>query len=152
MILENSCQNSVYLETIRSDIPDEYELPLSWVSDWKATLEHIAFEIYTECSSPNWDGYNALPMKTYAINWVASLIGLLPLEVTPPDIVPENTGDIGLEWRIGNTKIMTLSVVDGKLIYAAILGEHDKRHGEEPFNVYELPEQIKKILLKHFRQ
>lgn len=121
-----------------------YEAP-SFILDWKEYLKSSAIAIKIESSKPGWDGYDACPISDSSLEDILALIEKLPSEVSSPDIVPETSGEIGLEWRNRERKICALSISNGNLIYAAILGERKVR-GEEPFNRYELPPHIKELL------
>ena len=124
----------------------------SIVLDWMSLLNNAAIQLQNECAEDGWDGYTALPISIEALTYASSLISLLPFNIAQPDVVPEPRGDIGLEWRSGDTKIMTLCVSEGRFVYAAILGKNHKLHGEEPFSSHELPMQVKNILFSHFER
>lgn len=138
----------MYLAT-EAKIPPYYKDVPSMILGWKSSLQSTAIQIQKECAIYGWDGYDAEPITQQSLVCTLSLISNLP-EISEPDIVPEPGGSIGLEWRSGKTKIMSMAIQDESLIYAAILGPHNKHHGEEPFRPNELPRSIKEILFTHF--
>jgi len=89
-------------------------------------------EIYKECSSPNWDGYDAQPISNAAYFEAMKLISLLPEEYDNPEIIPEPTGEIAFEWYRGKRFVFVISVGGHSLIsYAGLFGSSSKIHGSE---------------------
>lgn len=93
-------------------------------------------ETFSECSTENWDGYEALPMKQEAVLEAVRFVANMPILMPDPDIVPEPSGDIGFQWSFGEDRILTVSF-EGRniLTYAAILGSFERtKYGKEYFN------------------
>jgi len=92
-------------------------------------------EIFEECSEENWDGYDALPISEDVVLEAKRLIESLPAtsSIPMPEIVPEPTGEIGLEWYKSKRSVFVVSV-NGKneAAYAGLFGPN-KTHGEEYF-------------------
>lgn len=105
-------------------------------------------EVFKDCSEPNWDGYNAIPISYEAYCEAGKLLTLLPLSFPMPEIVPEPTGEIGLEWYKGKQFVFVISVGGNNIItYAGIFGEGNKTHGTEVFT-----ESIPPTILRNIRR
>lgn len=85
---------------------------------------NVLDKAFGECSMPNWDGYDALPLKTESYIDIRAFIELLPsLSLPLLDIVPEPNGDIGLEWHIGRNMLFNIGFSGrGRISYAGIFG------------------------------
>lgn len=92
-------------------------------------------EVYRDCSSEGWDGYDAEPITEASYIEALKFIESLPLtsSIPMPEIVPEPSGEIALEWSKGNRKIFVASF-SGKneIIYVGLFGMN-KTHGTEYF-------------------
>ena len=104
-------------------------------------------EIYKECSKPDWDGYNALPITANAFEEAGKIINLLPTSIPMPEIMAEPGGEIGFEWRKGNRLVFVLSV-GGKheINYAGIFWSN-KIHGSEYFG-----ESLPSLIIENLRR
>jgi len=130
--LENSRFNQHF-----EDIYDEQKVSISIYH--KILLEKKLKElngIYRECSSPNWDGYNANPISIDTLNQAKGIIRLLSydyLYLSVPEIVPEPDGDIAFEWEDNDDETFVFSVNENRTInYAGIFGPNTI-HGQERF-------------------
>lgn len=100
------------------------------------------FQVYQECSENNWDGYDAQLISKKAYFEAEKLIRLLPSHIKEPEIVPEPTGEIALEWYQGKRFTFVISVGGNNLItYAGLFGSTSKAHGTEYFGA-EVPAMI----------
>ena len=140
-------------------IGDSFEVIVKDLQDlensYKLTIDGQRFDpvrkslldIFRECSEVNWDGYGAKPItsETYfeALRFIDLLEGL-----DPPDIVPEPTGKIGLEWRKGDRSIYVIALGGKNVIsYAGLFGPGNETHGTENF-----PEHIPETIIEHFNR
>ena len=91
-------------------------------------------EVFDECSEEGWDGYDALPITKNAYIEAKRLIESLPLTSFPiPEVVPESSGEIGLEWYRKKRLVFTVSVSgSNEIIYAGLFGTN-RAHGTEYF-------------------
>ncbi len=91
-------------------------------------------EVFEECSEEGWDGYDALPITEEAYFATIKLIKSLPVTAFPmPEVVPESSGEIGLEWYRRKRLVFTVSVSgSNEIIYAGLFGTN-KAHGTECF-------------------
>jgi len=111
------------------------------ISEWRkaetlgrlSEFLHSIDELYGECSTEGWDGYDALPITEDTCEEAKRFIKSLPINFPMPEIVPEPNGGIGLEWSKGNRLIFVASV-SGKneIVYAGLYGMN-KSHGTEYF-------------------
>lgn len=116
---------------------------------WRDQLRDEVAGITHDCENGDWDGYDAEPISAESASGTFRVIDLLPEHILLPDVVPEPTGEIALEWRVGEEKHFTLSVSGRSIVYAGIFGHYDKQYGEEQFfNV--LPSTISRILTRYF--
>jgi len=102
-------------------------------TDIQTMLDQLT-QVYQDCSEESWDGYDALPISEKAYFEAAKLIMLLPSHINKPEIIPEPTGEIALEWYLGKNFIFVISVGGNNLItYAGLFGSTSKTHGTEYF-------------------
>jgi hypothetical protein len=75
-----------------------------------------------------------LPITKYAYIEAKRLIESLPLTSFPiPEVVPEPSGEIGLEWYREERQVFVASVSGrNEIVYAGLLGVN-KSHGTEYF-------------------
>ncbi|MEC4685094.1 MAG: hypothetical protein VST71_05105 [Nitrospirota bacterium] len=93
-------------------------------------------EVFQECSEEGWDGYDALPISEEAYLEARRLLESLPLTsfIPMPEIIPEPTGEIGLEWSKGPDMVFVISVRGkNEIVYAGLFGKN-KTHGIEYFS------------------
>jgi hypothetical protein len=103
-------------------------------------LNSVQNELITS-SEPNWNGYDAAPVKPNSIRDSLRLVQVIPLGIPAPSIGAEPDGDITFEWYAAPRKTLSVSVDDcGNLHYAALLGP-DRAFGTEAF-VGILPRRI----------
>ena len=102
-------------------------------------------EIYEECSSENWDGYDSNPISEEAFEQAQSFLYTVmnenQLNVPIPDISADPDGDISLEWRKEHRFTFVVSINgQGLISYAGLFGKN-KIHGTEYFG-QEIPPSI----------
>lgn len=104
-------------------------------------LEELA-ELFGEYQTPNWGGYGEAPLTRAAYEEARTILELLPAPLQFPDLTPEPTGSIAMEWRIEKNCIYVLSVSgSGAIEYAGIFGRGNELHGRHNFGDF-LPRQI----------
>ena len=95
--------------------------------------EVIVEDIHNRCREIGWDGEDAQPVTTAACIDALRLMEIIPSEVPIPEIVPEPTGDITLEWYQDQWHILTLTLGgDGMVVYSGLYGLDDRSHGVKP--------------------
>ncbi|MEJ2665268.1 MAG: hypothetical protein P8107_14725 [Spirochaetia bacterium] len=98
----------------------------------KGTLQDLE-ETFIETSIPNWDGYDALPVKKETFIIAEKFIKMLPLYITPPSISVEPDGSITLEWYRTNNWLFSLSIDEKSYLHYAAKFGMKRYHGSEPF-------------------
>ena len=112
----------------------EVHIKSKMVDKNKQPLLNELFQVYQECSEENWDGYDAQPISQEVYLEAGKLIRLLPSHIKKPEIMPEPTGEIALEWYLGKRFTFVISVGGNNLItYAGLFGSTSKTHGTEYF-------------------
>ncbi|MBE9100120.1 hypothetical protein [Vacuolonema iberomarrocanum] len=100
---------------------------------------------WEECSTSNWDGYDAFPIKEETLNYAYAFIQALPLGFPLPSVSAEPDGHLALDWfRDPHWTISVSMSPEGILYYAALLGNSDPR-GTEPF-LGEVPERLLNLI------
>lgn len=90
-------------------------------------------EVWEDCKTPNWDGYDALPVEQETFRNAYLFIESLPLGIPLPSLGAEPDGHLALEWYRNPRWTLSVSVGPaGTLYYAALFGSSDIR-GSEPF-------------------
>lgn len=120
-------QLSKFFDVIVSEL--RRSITLGRNTDVLRSLENL----FEECSKEGWDGYEASPITEDAYLEARRLIINLPINLRMPEVVPEPSGEIGLEWSHGKDRVFIVSL-SGKneLIYAGLFGIN-KVHGVEYF-------------------
>lgn len=108
-------------------------------------------EVFEECSEEGWDGYEAPPITEEAYFEAKRLIESLPVTSFPmPEVIPEPSGEIGLEWYRGKRLVFTASVSGrNEIVYAGLFGAN-RAHGTEYFG-YSLPSVILENLKRLYK-
>jgi hypothetical protein len=116
---------------------------------WKDSLLDEISQVSQSCEEQGWDGYDAEPISNESAIRAAQLIELLPNSIQTPNVVPEPSGHISLEWRTDDQKDFSLGVSGQNLVYAGIFGGSSKAYGEERF-ARVLPRTVLEILTSYF--
>lgn len=91
-------------------------------------------DVYQECCEAKWDGYSAKAISEDAYQEAFNLLTLLPSNIPLPEIVPEPSGAIGLEWSRGKRFVFVASVRGENFITYAGIFAVNKTHGREYFS------------------
>ena len=121
-------------EYIQQQLADQHRyLHKSAALGIEQVLRDELAETWEECSQPDWDGYNALPVTPDSFANAERLLLSLPLGTELPSIGAIPSGHISLEWHHSRRRTLTVTVdEDGDLHYAALLGP-GRVCGTEPF-------------------
>lgn len=93
-----------------------------------------------ECSTQDWDGYNANPVSDKSYSSAMQFARLLPAEAPSPDICADPKGNIMFEWEKERGYVFSVIIGDRKLFYAGLFGT-EKFHGKADFGE-EIPNDI----------
>ena len=112
-----------------------------------STLEYLN-DLYEECSSANWDGYDADPISKQTLFEAEKFLKMLPQHLPIPEMQPEPDGEIGFEWYKGSGHSFVMSVGGNNVItYAGRFGEASETYGTEVFK-----DSIPKIILYNLKR
>lgn len=102
-------------------------------------------DVYLECSEPNWDGFNALPVSYDSFALAKAFLLSLPLGTKVPSAGAHPDGQISLEWYNGPRRSLTISFDPvGDLHYAALAGP-SRVCGTAAFDC-EVPQIIRELI------
>jgi hypothetical protein len=95
---------------------------------------HTIEEIFERCRAPNWDGEGASPISQVAVAEAQLLLLTLPIKFPLPEIFPETTGAIALEWyqAPGRRYVATFSG-NQTVEFAGLFGTGNEIYGELRF-------------------
>lgn len=105
------------------------------------------FEVYKDCSQPDWDGHDAVAISEDVYEEAKKIINLLPSAIPMPEIVAEPNGDIGFEWRRDKGQVFAISVGGKHRITYAGIFSGNKVHGSEYFE-----ETLPLAIIQHLRR
>lgn len=74
-------------------------------------------EVYKDCDSSNWDGYDALPISMKTYNNTLYIIGMFPKYIDHPEITPCPDNSISLDWIKDRYDMFCLNISDTKIIH-----------------------------------
>jgi hypothetical protein len=90
-------------------------------------IEKMLAEVAEECAMDNWDGYAAKAVDAETRSVALAVLRSLPDYLGLPDVVGEPGGEIGLEWRSGESILAVVIDKRSRLHYAAIDGNSTER-------------------------
>lgn len=74
-------------------------------------------------SQDNWDGDGARRISEDTLAMADAFLRCLPFAIDLPEVLPETTGAVALEWRTARNRIFVVSIFDtGRLVFAGIFG------------------------------
>lgn len=118
----------VYLDAVKLSFDSS-----AWIESAKiTTISREIWKVFEECSTHDWDGYNAKPISKEAVNDALAFIRDLASGVLPPEVVPEPNGNLAFEWSDDMNHTFVVSFAGNrKLIYAGMLPNKAKLHGTQ---------------------
>lgn len=66
--------------------------------------------IYMECRAPGWDGHGATPITYTMYRKAVSFLEAMPNSLPMPDMVPENDGELAMEWSDSRGQSLSVSL------------------------------------------
>jgi hypothetical protein len=103
-----------------------YEKQQDSASSIIGSLKDIILEILHECSTGDWDNYNAEPISSKVVHEAFKFIELLPIDINMPDVIPEPSGCIALQWQKSKAHLLSLTITpEGMVSYAFIFGKSE---------------------------
>lgn len=117
---------------------------------WKELIRDEILDVGITCSAKGWDGEDAAPISTDAVDRALNLIYLAPDTIHPPEIVPSADGEIAFEWHRGRDRILSLVSDKNDIIFSAILGPlNNRENGCKPLK-NGWPVRVTELLLQYF--
>lgn len=114
------------------------------LGDESAALQDLQ-SLWSECQSPNWDGYGAQRVTRATYRQAFQFLKSLPLGCPSPSVGAEADGELTMEWYRGPRRTLSISMNDtGDVHYAALLGPR-KAYGAEMF-FGEVPDRILELI------
>ncbi len=147
------------LALIATDTPEEIDsidtdplvinVTAEKISNNKRPIFRELFDVFKECSSDNWDSYDAEQISINTYLEAVKFAELLPKHLPVPEVVPEPNGEIAFEWYSGR-RFTFVASLNGKNVieYAGLFGNTSKVYGAEYFGneiAHVLIENINKI-------
>ena len=100
------------------------------------------WQVFRSCRISDWGGSDEEAIRQEAVDEAEELIQSLPSRYQSPEITPEPTGAIALQWRFGQFRTIVLSVSGkGVIEYAGLSGRNNQYFGKRVFTG-ELPDDI----------
>ena len=120
----------------------------SYLSTPELLFDEI-LEVWREHQEVGWDGESAPPVSRDAVSTALEFARLLPLELEKPEVVPENDGSIGFEWRSDDCILAMSFLPNGYYTFAGHFPKKQKLHGSGQFDDT-VPSEVWARLEKHF--
>ena len=108
----------------------------------KAELISQLWSLYDECSLPDWDGNDALPMSSTAAASAVDVIKALPAGVPLPEITGDPDGAISLDWIASKRRLFSISVGQSTRLAYSWLDGADCGHGVARFDGNLIPQRV----------
>jgi hypothetical protein len=119
------CPDAQAVEFQVQEIQANFQQIYSIAKKLEICLDDLA-EIVSECSSENWDGYDAAALDAGAVSNAHRFITALPGDFPYPEIGAMPDGDISLDWDFGPRRTLTVSIgSQARLAYAAINNDEE---------------------------
>lgn len=134
--------NSATAEYLAATQPSKNEYFDASASLSKRLALSELISVWNECNTPNWDGYNALPVNGVTAQNAYQFIRALSIGTPLPSVGAEPDGSIALEWYQHSRWILSVSVNSTRTIYYAALFGVEKASGSVPFLDDEIPATI----------
>ena len=67
-------------------------------------------ELYSDCNAPNWDGYGAKAISYATYRKALEFLEAMPNKLPRPAFVPDNDGELSLEWRDARGQVLSVSL------------------------------------------
>jgi len=99
-------------------------------------------ELIARCSTDNWDGYGALPVKGEIAERVIKLLYTLPESIRLPEVSIEPDGEVCLDWIGPFQRTISLSIGESDRIAYAWLDGTNRGHAVDKLTEEGIPNRI----------
>ena len=87
-------------------------------------------DVETNCSVPNWGGFQEDAVSAETLNEAEKLLDVLPTSFGSPDVTPEPSGAVSFDWRFSPKRVFLLTVQGRSTIeYVGLKGHGTELHG-----------------------
>ncbi len=107
-------------------------------------LERELSDILQECSSHDWDGYDAKPIDRDSVRFVCLFLESLPNNITYPELCAEPNGDLTMIWMKRNYHLVIGIDKNGEIAWGGT-SPHGRIYGDAKFK-NEIPEEVISML------
>lgn len=111
----------------------------------------LILEIYglmQEYSKDNWGGDDESPIDFMSVFYATLIVHSLPKKIIMPGVSVDNTGYVCLDWNEGKDMILSTTINNKCVEYAAIV--NSERYWGDSKNPGILPLEVKYLLSKYF--
>ena len=110
------------------------------------TLDKIS-NMQLDYSMANWGGEDELAISALSVIDAQDFLESLPTKFRSPDVIPEPTGTLALEWRYGKYRSLIVSFRGGgNIAFSVIQAPNRTNFGNEQFHQGVVPSTISRLL------
>jgi len=104
-------------------------------------------EVFGECAFDNWDGYGAQAINEVVFEEVRKIFDGLPSSIPVPEVAPEPSGALSLEWYKDPRNVFSISIAgNNSIVFAGLFG-YDEVHGTTYYS-----ETLPKIIVQNIKR
>jgi hypothetical protein len=96
------------------------------------------------CSSEDWNGHDAKPIDRDSVQWVCEFLGMLPTDISYPELCAEPNGDLTMIWLKRGYHLVIGIDKNGRIAWGGT-SPRGRIYGDAKFEK-EIPEEIIDIL------
>jgi hypothetical protein len=100
-----------------------------------------------ECSVPDWDGCDSLPLSQVAVQRTTQLLRQLPEGFPLPEIAAEPDGSVSLDWMASRSRMVSVSIGESDRLAFAWLDGTDNGHAVAKHDGVIFPNLILDVVL-----
>ncbi len=134
-------EEAMYLKRVEHDAVNSAERSQALFGDKAEAIQQLA-ELYLECSTADWDGYDASPIPLAARDCAVAIIRTLPNQIPIPEFSAEPDGFISLDWIVSRNNVFSLSVGSTDRLSYAWLDGAEQGYAVAVFDGEEIPQRI----------
>jgi hypothetical protein len=81
-------------------------------------------QVQTEAAQDGWDGYQGRALQPLAYLYAKLFLTTLPTTAPIPEVSADPDGEVSLDWRFGERKVLTVSIgPTGRCSFAWMIGQ-----------------------------
>lgn len=129
-----------------SAIVERVETSWSLFGDKGAAISQV-LALADDCSVAGWDGDEAPPVASEAVQTVCDFVRALPEGFPLPEFAPEPDGSISLDWIRSKQQLISLSIGSGERVPYAWVDGTDKGHAVGRFDGFAVQQRLLSAIL-----